>query len=314
MTLADVNAFIAKSHQIYRPLEQTAPARRVAHRRKSSLSDARQMLSPYGLPLPKPPAPPGETKPKKVSLQTKYERTQKSSTSSYLTAASDDAGTSVSAISTPSRPPLSSMFAQFARELPPSPPPVLANLPFTPFALPLDNLKAAAPQPSPAKQESQASTERPRVDSGARRAALGWGRRRNSDGPTKVEQMARVYEQVAAASRAQEVASMSFSALAAKHRSGSESAVQMPRMMPSPLAQEIQDDVPPISSAPAPATRAPQQSKSTTILPPKMRRPALAPVVNGAKAALGPSTGLKVKSSNERRSTGSQRAEGKLQA
>jgi len=316
MTLADINAFIAQSYQTYRPLEQSLPTRRIAHRRKSSLSDTRQMLSPYGLPLPKPPAPPGEAKPKKVSLQTKYERTQKSSTSSYLTVASDEAGMPVSTISTPSRPPLSAMFAQFT--VPPSPAPVLSDLPFSPFLPQLNGAKSPEVQSSPVKKDdAHAATERRRVNSGARRAALGWGRRRNSDGPTKVEQMARAYEQVTAASRAHEVASLSFASAHAKNTTGSKSAVQMSRKTPSPLAQEVKEDVPPVPTAPTEAAqpaRAASQKKSKAMLPPKAKRAALTTIVNGSHAAAGPSTGLKIKAATESRSTDSQRNEGKTQA
>ncbi|XAO25951.1 hypothetical protein I312_104784 [Cryptococcus bacillisporus CA1280] len=191
-TTDEIAAFLAQSSQAYKPLEQL-PVGRIAHRRKSSLSDARSICSPYGLPLPKP-AP--VSKPK-MSLTTKYEK--KSSTGSK-------ASTTPSAFSfaffpddapeAPASAPISAPFATgsvpFARETPWSPPPKIAAFKrISPFQLPVldtfgvrkyledktmvNNVKKANKQP-----------ERKRVDSKAKRQALGWGRKRDSDGPEMV--------------------------------------------------------------------------------------------------------------------------------
>ena len=210
MTNDEIVKFLAQSAQAYKPLEQLDNAR--VHRRKSSLGQ-RQMFSPYGLPLPKPPSV-TENKPK-MSLITKFERT-KSSTSSGC---SWDNGAVLD--STPTRAPLSAVFAQFA-QLPASPARAPISAPIhgssgpSPFAA-LTSLDAnvfgskgstppigtstsdAKMQAAMAKGKRDSAPlpeeRRSRVDSDARRVALGWGRRRNSDGPTKVEQMARKYEE-----------------------------------------------------------------------------------------------------------------------
>jgi hypothetical protein len=160
-----------------------------AHRRKSSLSEARASLSPYGLPLARPPVhgggqplaqfavysdrasggtSEGQPQKKRPSLITKFERTN-SATSSHFP--SDDEPTSQ---------PSSAIFAKFVRDTPPTPPPVLSELPtLSPFKFSL------ATGYSPKKPVTE-KEKRARVDSEARRQALGWGKRRNSDGPAKV--------------------------------------------------------------------------------------------------------------------------------
>lgn len=159
--------FLTQSAQLYKPLEQQLPK---AHRRKSSLAEARVSLSPYGLPLPKAPTHGGQAQKPRMSLITKFERTN-SATSSHF--AEDDM--------TPA--PSSAIFAQFTREHPPSPPPSLKNLPvMSPFKLNLDLRTGYSPQ---SKKDAE-QEKRNRVDSVARRQALGWGKRRNSDGPAKV--------------------------------------------------------------------------------------------------------------------------------
>jgi serine/arginine repetitive matrix protein 2 len=198
---AEIATFLAKSSQAYKPLEQL-PQGRTAHRRKSSLSDARLLTSPYGLPLPKPPQPYAtvsalskkvplglpQPKPhniipdkKKGSLQTKYERTN-SSTSSHFSGISDEDPIPP--------PPVSAVFAKFTRELPVSPPPKLAAVtPFSPFQLPgfesTGKMKSDVSSDEKAREKAEME-KRERVDSNVRRVALGWGRRRNSDGPVKV--------------------------------------------------------------------------------------------------------------------------------
>jgi serine/arginine repetitive matrix protein 2 len=160
-----------------------------AHRRKSSLSEARASLSPYGHPLARPPIhggatqahvfsrPPvklqvateGQPQKKRVSLITKFERTNSAASSHFP---SDDE---------PVSQPSSAIFAQFTRETPPTPPPVLMELPsMSPFKL---NLSTGY---SPKKPPVGEKEKRSRVDSEVRRQALGWGKRRNSDGPAKV--------------------------------------------------------------------------------------------------------------------------------
>ncbi|TYJ53515.1 hypothetical protein B9479_005846 [Cryptococcus floricola] len=204
-TSDEIAAFLAQSSQAYKPLEQEQlPAGRTAHRRKSSLQDARSMCSPYGLPLPKP-AP--VNKPK-MSLTTKYEK--KSSTGSKASTAPsafsfaffpDDVPEAPSTAPLPTTAqvtsPLASVFAPFARETPASPPPTLAPFkPVSPFQLPTldafglrkcleDKTGKANVQKEEAKKEADGE-KRKRVDSKARRQALGWGRRRDSDGPDKV--------------------------------------------------------------------------------------------------------------------------------
>ncbi|WWD02210.1 hypothetical protein V865_000248 [Kwoniella europaea PYCC6329] len=197
-TTEEIAAFLAQSTQAYKPLDQL-PLGKIAHRRKSSLSDSRGLCSPYGLPLPRPE--PSVNKPK-MSLTTKYE--EKKSTSSTISASSafafafpfpDDVP---EALCAPAQP-ISSVFAQFVTDshshTPPSPPstgketkpsvPFQWNLPSTSTStvdhfgikkfLETDNGDTA-------KENDQ---KRNRVTSTARRQALGWGRRRNSDGPEK---------------------------------------------------------------------------------------------------------------------------------
>ena len=178
-TFQEIVDFLAQSAATYKPLEQL-PNARSAHRLESSLSKSRSLISPYGLPLPKPNEPePGVHKPK-TSLLTKFERTHSTpATSSTFTWSDEDCS--------PGLPPapLSAVFAQFAREIPPSPPPTLAAVtPFSPFRLSVFDIAQK-------DGDKNKETRRSRVTSFARRQALGWGRRRNSDGPTKVEALAR---------------------------------------------------------------------------------------------------------------------------
>ncbi|KAK6910839.1 hypothetical protein I203_104873 [Kwoniella mangroviensis CBS 8507] len=197
-TTEEIAAFLAQSTQAYKPLNQL-PLGKIAHRRKSSLSDSRGLCSPYGLPLPRPE--PLVNKPK-MSLTTKYEK--KNSTSSTVSASSafafafpfpDDVPEAPCALAQP----ISSVFAQFVTDnstrTPSSPPsagieakPAVRfqwNLPSTSTStvdhfgikkfLETDNGDTA-------KEDDK---KRNRVTSTARRQALGWGRRRNSDGPEK---------------------------------------------------------------------------------------------------------------------------------
>ena len=219
-TVRDIMNFLAKSQATYRPMEeqvQAPPPSRAAHRRKSSLSNCRSLTSPYGLPLPKPVNHPQRPK---GSLQTKFERTNSAnsatSTSSKFSfgPADDYVGrtpkSSSSSATSPfaglfpelAGPPIhatgpSGIFSQFARAAPESPPPSLPNHePFSPFHFDLssfhpsnkagsDNARDIAPVP--VVEEGK----RERVNSSARRKALGWGRRRNSDGPAVVEGLTR---------------------------------------------------------------------------------------------------------------------------
>lgn len=159
--------FLTESAVMFKPLEQQLPK---AHRRKSSLADARVSLSPYGLPLPKPPVHGGQQQKPRGSLITKFERTN-SATSSHF---SDDEMSSG---------PSSAIFAQFVRDHPPTPPPCLKKLPeMSPFKFNLQ-LKTGY---SPESKKQVSKSDRARVDSVVRRQALGWGKRRASDGPAKV--------------------------------------------------------------------------------------------------------------------------------
>ncbi|WVF67509.1 hypothetical protein IAT40_002265 [Kwoniella sp. CBS 6097] len=181
-TNAEIAAFLAQSTQAYKPLSQL-PLGKIAHRRKSSLSDSRSLCSPYGLPLPKPPP---ANKPK-MSLTTKYEK--KNSTSSTGSAISQFAFAFPDDVpEAPAAPPLSAVFAPFARETPPSPPPSLAPFkPVSPFHMPaLDTFGLKKQLEESAQQAADdRKQKRSRVTSSVRRQALGWGRRRNSDGPER---------------------------------------------------------------------------------------------------------------------------------
>jgi hypothetical protein len=184
---------LAQSSTAFGPLKpQQLPK---AHRRKkSSLSEARASLSPYGHPLARPPIhggiqphfsmqqqrPPqqlptkseGQPQKPRMSLITKFERTNSNSATSSNFASDDE----------PVSQPSSAIFAQFTRSTPPTPPPVLRELPnMSPFKLNMST--GYSPEKKGPKEQDE---KRPRVDSEVRRQALGWGKRRNSDGPTKV--------------------------------------------------------------------------------------------------------------------------------
>lgn len=166
-TQNEIMHFLTQSAAMFQPLEQQLPK---AHRRKSSLADARVSLSPYGLPLPKPPVHGGKQQ-KRMSLITKFERTN-SATSSHFS--EDDLSSG----------PSSAIFAQFVREHPPTPPPCLKKLPeMSPFKFNLALNTGYSPEP---KSNTTDKMDRARVNSVVRRQALGWGKRRNSDGPAKV--------------------------------------------------------------------------------------------------------------------------------
>ncbi|KAK4686250.1 hypothetical protein P7C73_g3889, partial [Tremellales sp. Uapishka_1] len=178
MTREGIEAFLARSNQIYKPLEQLPAGGRMTHRRIPSLSNSRMNSSPYGLPLPPKNLP---IKNKKGSLITKFERTNSATSSTF---GLDDEPHSA-------RLPPSAVFAQFARELPPSPPPKLQTpfVPFSPFNLPALSdftVKKPAAGTEKEKEKEKEKSKRSRVTSSARRQALGWGRRRgNSDGDSE---------------------------------------------------------------------------------------------------------------------------------
>lgn len=227
LTNDEVTEFLARSTAAYQPLEQRLPTGRTAHRRKSSLSDSRAMISPYGLPLPKPTQP---NKPK-GSLTTKFERSNSSggstapsavsSTFSFIHHAQTQSHNQPQTRVYDSAPapgsagqPSSSIFSKWAREVPPTPPATaetFGSLSPIPFSLPAfdafglqhaqkrleDEAKARASADagvvSGPGSGSGSGSGRCRVTSQARRQALGWGRRRNSDGPAKVvDSMAKV--------------------------------------------------------------------------------------------------------------------------
>lgn len=243
-TQDEIVRFLTESAAMYKPLEQQLPK---AHRRKSSLSDARVALSPYGMPLARPPTHGGQPQQKpRRSLISKFERTN-SATSSHFSEAdissiTDSDGraqiprhslltkfertnsatsshfseTDVAFLGSedgrPQKPrrslltkfertnsaasshfssedevapssATSAIFAQFVRDHPPTPPPRISKLPeMSPFKFNLD-LNAGS---SPVSKQHADQDKRNRVNSSVRRQALGWGKRRNSDGPVKV--------------------------------------------------------------------------------------------------------------------------------
>ncbi|WRT68579.1 uncharacterized protein IL334_005557 [Kwoniella shivajii] len=179
-TTKEIAAFLAQSSQAYKPLDQL-PIGKIAHRRKSSLSESRFLRSPYGLPLPKPENP---IKKPKMSLTTKYEK--KNSTSSTISSSSafafafplhDDVPEA------PSAPPLSAAFAQFSGS---TPPPLATFRPTTVISEVSDIFGVRKHlEVLDVTEQTEGDKKRNRVTSSARREALGWGRRRNSDGPEK---------------------------------------------------------------------------------------------------------------------------------
>ncbi|EIW68503.1 hypothetical protein TREMEDRAFT_63677 [Tremella mesenterica DSM 1558] len=253
-TFEDISEFLKKSNSVYKPLPIERP---LAHRRKSSLSNSRTLVSPYGLTgmnyrfsstlspfkpistnqtfeesneqtfktfesnvnlgLPKPPVDRPERK--KGSLITKFERTH-SATSATFQLSEDtinsrgpggSAGPILGTIGwnqqiPKTAPATQSVFAQFTRALPPSPPPKVILTPTSPFNFQLPSFDAFGLQAdldnltnkkegqgggrkrgvSQGQGEGEMEEKRNRVTSNARRQALGWGRRRNSDGPDKI--------------------------------------------------------------------------------------------------------------------------------
>jgi hypothetical protein len=188
-TPQSVAAFIAQSTEAYRPLES-------AHRRRPSFSNSRATSSPYGLPLPKASVP---CKPR-GSLTTKFERSN-SAQSRHSLGPSEGSDT-----------PTSGIFDTFMPELQPAqprstPPSVVMARPnnvrkgsspptFAGFAQKPSRLSAPPITATPnitllpehqTAHASPATAARQRVSSCDRRKALGWGRRRESDGPQKVE-------------------------------------------------------------------------------------------------------------------------------
>ena len=199
-TPQSVAQFLAQSAAAYRPLES-------AHRRRPSFGNTRASSSPYGLPLQKASIP---CKPR-GSLTTKFERSNSAQSRHSL-------GPSESGTDTPT----SGIFDTFMPELQPaqrrSTPPsaVVATMsrastrkgscpptftgfaqnpsrlsapPLTPsaFAVPAPmTLLAEHKEPKEELAMSPSAAARQRVSSGDRRKALGWGRRRDSDGPQNV--------------------------------------------------------------------------------------------------------------------------------
>ena len=80
-------------------------------------------------------------------------------------------------------------FNRFSLDNPSSAASVLSSAGFSPFALPqFDGLGLRGAE----QKRSGIEEKRARVTSNARRQALGWGRRRNSDGPVKVDTLSRI--------------------------------------------------------------------------------------------------------------------------
>lgn len=188
-TFEQIADFLHSSNQAYKPLP-SLPSQTAVHRRKSSLSNSRALKSPYGLPLPKP----VQIERKKGSLITKFERTNSATSSTFNFADDDPLSLAVAS----SRPwdlsgrgsGESQIKTMFARATPASPAPKVSLDPASPFNFQLPAFdafglkkQAEADKPSDGRPLQE---ERSRVTSSARRQALGWGRRRMSDGPDKV--------------------------------------------------------------------------------------------------------------------------------
>ncbi|KAL7422489.1 hypothetical protein Q5752_003137 [Cryptotrichosporon argae] len=203
LSQAEIAAFLALSSQAYKPLDQVA--RTAMHRRKSSLADARTKALPYappvqtktkpmrksdpprgnpfesffgdvglnasGLPLPRECRHPYQTK--RGSLITKFERTN--SAASTATIGSDEVA-----------PPSAGVFAHFVTGFAPATPPKMATG-LKPLML-ATTPGCGKPEPAPQSPLDQPREDRAarRVASAVRRKNLGWGRRRNSDGPNKI--------------------------------------------------------------------------------------------------------------------------------
>ena len=188
-TFDQIAEFLHRSNQAYKPLP-ALPSFTAVHRRKSSLSNSRALTSPYGLPLPKP----VQVERKKGSLITKFERTNSATSSTFHFA--DDDPLSL-AVASPRPWDLSGrgsgesqIKSMFARATPASPAPKVSLTPASPFNFQLPAFdafglqkQAEADRPIDGRAPQE---ERSRVTSSARRQALGWGRRRTSDGPEKV--------------------------------------------------------------------------------------------------------------------------------
>ena len=179
ITHEEIADFLAQSSKAYKPLDQL-PISRIVHHRKSSFSGVRLFTSPYGLPLPRPP----QASRPKTSLITKFERTNSSSSSNVSFGGEDPP------IFAPPAP-LSAVFAEFTRERPLSPSPKLVVLPSLDL-LELTKFDAVELQKQEEEAESdcKAGSKRPRVSPDARRQALGWGRRRYSERPSKTQKTA----------------------------------------------------------------------------------------------------------------------------
>ncbi|WWC90533.1 uncharacterized protein L201_005469 [Kwoniella dendrophila CBS 6074] len=209
-TNEEIAAFLAQSTQAYKPLNiDKLPNGKIAHRRKSSLSNSRALSSPYGLPLPKPSVPINvNNKSKKMSLTTKYEQ-KKNSTSSTISASSAFAFAFPFPDDVPEAPseppaPIASIFSSFlggdeigntrSASSPPSSQPTKnadsLNLHCAEAkSVASDHFgikKLLETNDDKDKSNKEIDQKRNRVTSTARRQALGWGRKRNSDGPEKV--------------------------------------------------------------------------------------------------------------------------------
>ncbi|KAL7412370.1 hypothetical protein BDY24DRAFT_392698 [Mrakia frigida] len=154
-----VKKFVEHSNKTYLSLPLASPSHStlLKHRRSSSLTDSRQLASPYfsSLPANKSLAVPLKLKSKRPSpLPTKF------------------GGSSPLLASFPPAPP-SAKFALFARERAPSPPPTL------------DIIVPGSPLKVPWVESGSGETTKKarRVSSDVRRSKLGWGRRKTSDGP-----------------------------------------------------------------------------------------------------------------------------------
>ncbi|WVR09430.1 hypothetical protein IAU60_006497 [Kwoniella sp. DSM 27419] len=180
----EIVTFLAQSSQKYQPLE-SLPASKVVHRRKSSLSGSRLKASPYGLPQPKPAAP---LKPKRMSLETKYEK--KSSTSSSIVSASsafafafpDDIVNSPSVTQANAQPLVPPPWSKVFKN--PASAPIRPVMPHSATAPDAFGLRKQLDRKHGSTPSVDLETvKRSRVASSVRREALGWGRRRASAGP-----------------------------------------------------------------------------------------------------------------------------------
>lgn len=181
-SMDEITAFLLQSAQQYRPLP-SLPATRPMHKRQSSRSSSR--LSPYGLPLPRE-VDPDAPKPKKMSIPTKYERTNSIGAVSIASTRHNLEDTRPSsALSTAT----GGIFARFVPDQQRPRPQTqrkngsLPPRPGHPLHLADANVYAHQPRsavPAMVTVTKKETEKRVRVPSATRRQNLGWGKRKES--------------------------------------------------------------------------------------------------------------------------------------